>query len=128
MSGIFNPNVFNATIFNTGESSEVIKTGTGGIDGGGKGKHKGIVKPLGTLGLPKKTRKAVEVRVDESREIQAEIASRLAREFSEEVEQKPIAKMTMAEVESEIGTLLRKQIRTEEDETMLILLMMAASL
>lgn len=135
MSGIFNASIFNNTIFNTGESSavDVVKTGTGGIDGEGTGgtKRKGIVKPLGTLGLPRKGKKAVEARVDESREIQAEIASRLAREFAEEsvaLETRPIASMSMAEIDFEIGAILRKQIRTEEDEAALILLMIAAAL
>lgn len=135
MSGIFNPVIFNNTIFNTGDAGavvpDVVKTGTGGIDGGTTGgglKRKGIVKPLGTLGLKRK----VESRVDESREIQSEIASRLAREFAEETiaieARPPIASMSMQEIEFEIGALLRKQFRTQQDEDVLILLMIAAAL
>lgn len=128
MSGIFNASIFNNTIFNTGVSGAIVvpevKTGTGGIDPG-ETRRRGIVKPLGTLGVPRK--KSIEARIDDSRVIQAEIVSRLAREFSETIEASPpISQMTMAEIEFEIGTLLRKQIRTQDDEAMLILLMIAA--
>lgn len=124
MSGIFNASIFNNAAFNVGDvgATDVVKTGTGGID---PKKHKGIYKPLGTLGLPKKK---VEQRVDDSRQIQAEVAAKLAEEFSEEIKAKPIPKMTMAEVEYEIGALLKKTLRTQEDETMLVLLMIAAAL
>lgn len=127
MSGIFNSSIFNNAAFNVGDvgAVDVVKTGTGGID-----KRRNIVKPLGTLGLPKDkkaNKQRLESRVEDSKEIQAEVAAKLAREFSEESDIKaPIAKMTMAQVELEIGTILRKQVRTREDEVMLILLMVAA--
>lgn len=129
MAGIFNAGIFNNAIFNTGDAAqvvveEVVKTGTGGID------PRRIVKPTGLLHLPKKKtpdKAGVQQRIDESREIQAEIAARLAKEFSEESsaipEFKPIVEMTMAEVEAEIGLLLRKKIRSDEDEVILLLLM-----
>src|SRR6185369_8435771 len=103
MSGIFNASIFNNAGFNVGDTGgavpDVVKTGTGGIDPGKK--HKGIVKPLGTLGLPKK--KTVQARVEDSKQIQAEVAAQIAREFSTDTRT-----MTMQEVHSEIGTLLRK--------------------
>ena len=133
MAGIFNPAIFNNNAFNTGDGvvADVIKTGTGGIDPGEGLKHR-IVKPTGTLHLPKKKegRKDVGDRIDESRGIQAEIAARLAREFTEESAAlgapQPI-QMSMAEVDFEIGVLLRKKLRTDEEEVMLMLLMVAAS-
>ena len=151
MSGIFNAAIFNNAIFNTGTAvvvDDVVKTGTGGIDPGGAGyKRRTIVKPTG-LAARKDGRKEVEDRIDESREIQAEIAGRLAREFAEEtqalegeilkaraleeqelleaLEAKRIQDMTAAEVSEEIGILLRKKIRQEEEE-LLLMLMIAAS-
>lgn len=126
MSGIFNASIFNNSAFNTGGAGavvtpDVVKTGTGGID------PYNIVKPLGTLGLPRK-KKSVEARIADSRAIQAEVAAQIAREFSEELALPPIRTMSMAEVHFEIGTLLRKTIRTQEDEATLIILMIAAAL
>lgn len=138
MSGIFNASIFNNAAFNTGASGAAVvpdvKTGTGGIDPGEGAKRRSIVKPLGTLGLPKKKGKVagtVEARVEESRSIQAEIASRLAKEFTEEsaaIETRAVTEMTMREVEVEIGVLLKKKLRTEEDDVMLLLLMTAADI
>lgn len=59
-------------------------------------------------------------------------AERLAKEFSEETlrlppELPPVTQMTMAEVEFEIGTLIRKKLKTQEDEVMLVLLMAASA-
>lgn len=126
MSGIFNAAIFNNAAFNTGASQvvveEAVKTGTGGID------RRRIIKPTGLLHLPKKKADRIEQRVDESRAIQAEIAARLAKEFSEETpEFRPIVEMTMTEVEAEIGMLLRKKLRTDEDEVILLLLMAASA-
>jgi len=135
VSGIFNPSIFNSVIFNTGDGvtppAVVVKTGTGGIDTGEGAKRRyPSIKPTGLLHLPKKEgRKEVQDRVDESRQIQAEIAGRLAREFSEETAAleafQPIDEMSLAEIDAEIGLLLRRKLRTEEDEIMLLLLMTA---
>lgn len=124
---IFNKSIFNIGIFNTGDEDGVsvpvaFKTGTGGIDPSDLKRR--IYKPTGILHLPKKAGR-VEERVDESRQIQSEIASRLAREFIEEVT--PIEVMTQAEIDREIGVLLRKKMRTEEDELLLLLMMTAAA-
>lgn len=117
------------------EAEEVVKTGTGGIDPGELRKHRyPPAKPLGILHLPKKPlkegRKEVSDRVEESRQIQSEIAARLAREFTEEtalLDRPPVETMTMAEVEAEIGVLLRKKLRTDNEEVILFFLMIAAS-
>lgn len=158
MAGVFNPSIFNTTAFNTGPAggggpifnigsfntlifntgdevgvtppAVVTKTGTGGIDPGeGLRRRRHIIKPTGTLHLPhKEGRKEVIDRIDESRGIQAEIAARLAREFTEETLARiPIAEMSAAEVDYEIGVLLRKRLRTEEEELMLLLLMVAST-
>lgn len=82
--------------------------------------------------MPRKEgRKDVQARVDESRDIQAEIAGRLAREFADETvsldAKTPVIEMSIAEIEFEIGVLLRKKLRNEEDEVLLLLLMVAAT-
>lgn len=110
---------------------EFFNQGGGGArpDDGGRG----IVKPTGLLHVPKKNgRTKVDDRVDDSALIQAEIAEKLAREFGEETlrlppEQPPVVEMSLAEMEFEIGVLLRKKLRTEEDEIMLLLLMVASA-
>ena len=108
------------------------KVGTGGIDPSEIRKQR-IVKPTGILHLPRKEgRKDVADRIDESRDIQAEIAGRLAKEFSEETttletRQAAIAAMTQAQRDAEIGRLLRERKRTEEDEILVLLLIAAAA-
>lgn len=99
-------------------------------------------KPTGILDRPRKEgRKEVEDRVDESRQIQAEIAGKLAYEFTEEsssleakriedaqasaARRKEIAQMSAAEIEKEIGILLKKKMKDEEDIISLTLLMIA---
>ena len=129
MSGIFNPAIFNETIFNTGGVAppvvvDVTKTGTGGIDGEGQRR---IVKPSGLLQLPKKPSR-VEQRIDDSREIQAEISERLSKEFTEESTRlnfRPVDQMTLREIDDQIGVLLRKKLK-DDDEVMLLLMMACA--
>lgn len=108
------------------QSSDVaVKTGTGGID-----PVRRIVKPTGLLQRKKATPTVAE-RVDESREIAAEIAGKLAREFSEEnealLDAQPIESMSLRDIEREIGILLRKKVRNEEDELILLLLLAASA-
>ena len=136
---IFNMAIFNVGIFNTGDETGVAppvvvaKTGTGGIDPGeGLRRRKTLhlpVKPTGLLERPKAKDVGVQKRLDETGAIQAEIAGRLAREFGEEtaeIEARPVTEMSMAEVEAEIGFLLKKKLRNDEEEVMLLLLMVAA--
>jgi hypothetical protein len=136
---IFNIGVFNTLIFNTGDEVGaapdvvVVKTGTGGIDPGEGLRRKRVpYKPTGVLHLPKKALSRVDERVEDSRSIQAEIAAKLAREFTEEsaglavVRQVPIELMSPEEVNREIGILLRRKLQREEDELLLLLLMASA--
>src|SRR3990167_6308529 len=113
------------------EIQEIIKTGTGGIDP--TSRRRGIFKPTGTLHLPQKAKQTrVDERLDDSRKIQAEVAATLAREFGAEnaaiaAQPVPIDSMSMLEIDREIGALLRKKLRTEEDELMMLVLMAAAA-
>jgi cobalamin biosynthesis Mg chelatase CobN len=120
-------------------------------DDGGRKRGKYGVKPLG---LPPDRRKKLQAkdplvakRLNEAAQIEAEVASRLAREFGEETSDfaeklardAELGRITELErqareeraaqlaIEAEIGLLLRKKIRTEEEEVMLLLLMAAAA-
>ena len=115
-------------------STPAVKTGTGGIDPGEGLRRKKLhlpVKPTGLLDRPKAKDVRVQERLDESVGIQAEIAARLAREFSEEIAsieaRPPVSTMSMAQIDAEIGVLLRKKLRTDEDEVIMLLLMIATS-
>ena len=90
--------------------------------------HPIAVKPTGLLERrPTLTlRKTVEQRVDESRQIQAEVYGQLAKELRAEREKPVIQEMSLREIEAEIGELLRKKLRTEDEEIMLLLLVAAA--
>ena len=135
-------NFYGGTFFNGGFFGEITtgKTGTGGIDPGDGLRRRSIFKPTGTLHLPKKksartdARTSVDDRVDQSREIQAEVASKLAQDFaagSEALRQRelvvPIVTMPLADMEAEIFTLLQKKRRTEEEEIMLLMLMVSVA-
>lgn len=102
------------------------KTGTGGID-----RHSRITKPTGLLerkAKPKLTLPAViEERIQEAEHVAREIAARTAQEILDAELYQPIRLMTQQQIDAEIGRLLRKKIRTEEDEIMLLLIMVAAS-
>jgi hypothetical protein len=133
---------FDGGFFGAGTDDATVKTGTGGIDPG-EGHRRVPFKPTGIVDRPKisvkRGRKEVEDRVDESRQIQAEIAEKLAREFGEETQaaeeaqaiedrrQLMLAEMSQAQIDFEIGVLLRKKIKTAEDELILVLLMAAAA-
>ena len=135
-TSFFGGSFFGGEFFNSsGPVPPVVvgKTGTGGIDPG-DGLRRRPFKPTGLLDRPKAKDASVQERLDDAGNIQAEIAARLAREFGEETvrigeqqEAQDIVEMTMAEVDFEIGVLLRKKLRTEDDEIMLMLLMVAAS-
>ena len=115
-------------------AAEPYRSGGGGIDPGEGLKRKKLhlpFKPTGLLDRPKAKDIRVQERLDESVGIQAEIAARLAKEFGEEtatIEERPsVSTMSMAQIDAEIGVLLRKKLRTDEDEVILLLLMVAAS-
>ena len=72
-------------------------------------------------------RNEIEARIELSREIAVEVTQKLAREFAEEVvEFKPIETMSQAEIDHQIGVLLYKKMKADEDE-MILLLLIAAS-
>ena len=109
------------------ETAEVVKTG-----GKGDGKRQILsVKPTGLLDRPvkAKTVSRVDERVEDSRQIQAEVAGELARQLRQEIDREvtPVVMMDLAAVEAEIGRILRKKVRTDEDEVLLLLLMVAVS-
>ena len=109
------------------ETAEVVKTG-----GKGDGKRRILsVKPTGLLDRPVKTKTVsrVDERVEDSRQIQAEVAGEFARQLRQEIDREvtPVVMMDLAAVEAEIGRILRKKVRTDEDEVVLLLLMVAVS-
>ena len=125
-SGVFNPNVF---FTEGGAVEEVVKTGTGGID-----PQRRIYKPTGLpLKPPKEGRKSTQDRVDESGQIQAEIASRLSKEFTEELNQEreaaSIALMTQAQIDAEIAFLMKEKMQKmqKEDEEIIQLIVAIAA-
>lgn len=135
----FGGEFFGGGFFGVNPSADTVKTGTGGIDPG-EGHRRVPFKPTGIVDRPKirlkEGRKEVSDRVDESRQIEAEIAGKLAREFGEENEavtaledqrQLMLAEMSQAQIDFEIGVLLRKKIKSREDELMLILMLAAAA-
>ena len=103
---------------------DTVKTGTGGID---PPKRRTIYKPTGLVDRP---RTRVEERVAETHEIAQQIAKAFQEEFTpaEIAEPPPIEAMTMAEIDAEIGVLLRKKLRDEEDEAAMMLIMLASDL
>ena len=121
-------NFFDGAFFNGGffgENDDVaVKTGTGGID---PPKRRTIYKPTGLVDGP---RTRVEERVAETHEIAQQIAKAFQEEFTpaEIAEPPPIEAMTMAEIDAEIGVLLRKKLRDEEDEAAMMLIMLASDL
>ena len=128
-SAAFDTNAFSTDAFDFGAVTPATDTGP---PLGGKGdneKRRSTYKPTGILHLPQKSPQVAE-RIDDSRAIQAEIAARLAKEFTEEEvarqEQVEVARLSAAEVDLEIGILLRKKVRTDQEELLLVLLMASA--
>jgi len=131
-TAFFGSAFFGGEFFSVSEVAEVARSGGGGIDPV-TGKRRQLhlpFKPTGFIDRPKAKTAEVQKRLDQSVEVAAEVAQRLAREFAEETEvlehPRPIVQMTMQEVEAEIGILLRKKLRTEEEEVILLLLIAAA--
>lgn len=89
---------------------------------GGKGdnaKRRTIFKPTGLP--PYRVRKTVEERVQETAQIHREVIE--GKVLVEVEEPRPLIQMTMREIDAEIGELLRKKLRTEDEEVMLMLLL-----
>ena len=106
-------------------------------DDGPHKKRKSIYKPTG---LPPIRDKSVEKRIVESEQIQAEVRSELQQKIEALAEQPKalddtiaemslvsLADMSAAEIDFEIGVLLAKQFRTNEEETLLMILAVAAT-
>ena len=130
-TSFFGGEFFGGEFFNAAGAAVAEVTRPRPDDGGGIRKRRTIFKPTGlverkTLSIPE-GRKSVDQRVADSIEIEAEAAGAVARKLRGRIEQaetvKPIARMSLAEVEREIGVLLHKKLRTEEDEMWLLMLM-----
>ena len=95
----------------------VVKTG-------GKGDNKRrIVKPTGLV--DRKATPTIQERIEDSAQLHIEAKEQAREQFLELPVFQPIETMSQAEIDFEIGVLLRKKIRTEEDEILLLMLMMA---
>lgn len=111
MSVFFGGTFFGGGFFQnlpTGQVAEVVRTG-------GKGdndRKRRIYKPTG---LPPEGRKTVEQRVQETREVHREVLKLKAPP-------KQIQEMSLAEIDAEIGSRLREQLRKEDEEIILMLL------
>lgn len=110
-------------------STEAVKIGTGGIDPAKKKRQ--IFKPTGILHLPKAKEPAVQKRLEESSELHEQIAGEVAKEFfgadGGVTGTKPIEQMSMAEMDAEIGELLRREFITQDEELRLLILMAASA-
>lgn len=104
----------------------------GGKDDKRRGKKNLIFKPTGIeerkpKPVVKEGRKTVEERVEETRDIAAAVREVAQQEFAKADQyQPPIETMTLAEIDAEIGLLMRKAYRSREDEELLVLLMLVA--
>lgn len=136
MSGIFNPDIFNNSIFNTGGGvvvPPVVDIVVAPAKPGDESKRPVLhtFKPTGLQARRKRVpegRKDVEERIEQAREVEAEVAGQLAREFVDEAEvQTPVTQMSLRDIEAEIGVLLQKKLKTEDEEMMLLMLMIAAA-
>ena len=91
-----------------------------------KSKQRPIIKPTGLLDRPIT---AVDVRVEETRQIHEEVFQRVSREFVQEPAEilpQPIVRMSISEIDAEIGSLLRKKMRLEDDEAIFLFLIAAS--
>lgn len=117
---------FGGEFFNTATPATSTKTGTGGIDPGGKRRSgkKGIFKPTGLVGKPKAKTPKVQQRLDETREIHEEVKEQAKKEFlGEQLSPAVMETLLMAETEAEMKALLRKKLMAENEEALLIILL-----
>ena len=108
---------------------------TGTPADGGKGKRSKradssrIFKPTGLL--DRRIETPVEKRVAETAEIHAEVQAERKFEAPQAVSVArmglPVESMSLTDIEAEIGLLLRKTMRTQDEEITLLLLMVAAA-
>lgn len=123
-------NVFTFTVY--GSAGAVEPPGLSEPVPGGKGDNDGrrrrIVKPTGLVDRKPEVRKGVDERVAETEVIAEGVAERFGREFTEDVEASgPVEELSLADIEREIGAILRKKLRTDDDEILLLMLMAVAS-
>lgn len=130
-------NFYSGTFYNGGFFGSVdVGPPAGGKDDKRGGKKGYTIKPLGLMDRPKSKDKAIDARLQDQAQTQADIAGVLAREFRDEsdafieaeIAQKAIADMTAAEIEREIGILIRRKMRREEEEIILLMMMVSAAL
>jgi len=120
---------FGGEFFNSGSTPVVTEEATRPRpDDGGerktlKAKGRPIFKPTGLVDRPR----SVEERIEQSAEIAREVLARGSLDEPPPQEAPPVTEMTIAEVEREIGVLLRKKLRTDEDELILLLLLAASA-
>ncbi len=111
--GQWGPNLLETTLAPLTEA----KTGTGGIDPVKAKRKRGVFKPTGLL----------DRRVEETAQIAHEVTERLKEEFLPQEaklevpvdEIQPIERVSLSSLEGEIAALMRKQMRTSEEEEML---------
>lgn len=96
-------------------------SGGKGADSSTKQKKKSIFKPTG---LPP-YKETVERLVEETREIHQEVRREI---LSLPKPPKPIKQTSLSEIDAEIGSLLSKKLRTEDEEIVLMLLVAVAGL
>jgi hypothetical protein len=91
----------------------------------GDNRKRGIFKPTGL-----QPRSRVGQRISDTASLDAEVSARVAREFIDVPDAPappPVIEMSAEEIDREIGIILRKRVRTDEDEVMLLLMMAAAA-
>ena len=102
--------------------------------GGDNERRRTTFKPTGLLDRPRiQPTEQIESRLAEQRETTKEIEARIAGEIAGELRAEreaappPIERMSLTEIDAEIGVLLRQKMRSQEDETVMLLLMAAAA-
>lgn len=124
---------FNGELFNDGGTPPVVEPT---LPLGGKGdnekRRKEIFKPTGLAekkAEPKlvEGRKTIEERLEETKDIAEAVREVASQEFAKaDKYQKPIETMTLAEIDAEIGALMRLKYRNRDDEEMLMMLMLVS--
>lgn len=118
-------NFFGGTFFSGGffgSADVALKTGTGGIDP--PRRRRTIYKPTGLLARKPEGRAGVEQRIEETRAIEQEALAAVMAPLSAAPAPKPIEHMTAAEVDYEIGVLMRERVRLEEEEMVMLMAML----
>ena len=119
-TSFYNGAFFGGEFFNAGGDTPVVVVKTGGK---GDNKRRRIVKPTGLL--DRKATPSIQERIEESAQLHTEAKIQAREQFLDLPVFQPIETMSQAEIDFEIGILLRRKIRTEEDEILLLMLMMA---